>query len=145
MLCGQDGSIGKISQKSLLITDITDFLKEEITGPATFNCNGKEDGCTFEEPAMNELISSVFGDKSIFLNCHSSECLYYTEVPGYQVPSLLILFSNYLASGETRSYSVDCGSSFRNSCIFNYSRTWNLVLCSTISRKSKSWRNSIIR
>jgi len=36
---------------------------------------------------MNELIGSVFGDKSIFLNCESSECLYYTEVPGYQPPA----------------------------------------------------------
>lgn len=35
---------------------------------------------------MNELIGSVFGDQSIFLDCDSSECLYYTEVPGYQVP-----------------------------------------------------------
>ena len=33
---------------------------------------------------MNDLIGSVFGDKSIFLNCESSECLHYTEIPGYQ-------------------------------------------------------------
>jgi hypothetical protein len=66
--------------------DISDFLSEEIKGPASFNCNGKKNGCKFEEPAMNELIGNVFGDKSIYLNCESSECLYYTEVPGYQVP-----------------------------------------------------------
>lgn len=69
-----------------LNVDITDFLKEEIRGPASFSCNGKVDGCRFEEPAMNDLIGSVFGDKSIFLNCESSECLYYTEIPGYKVP-----------------------------------------------------------
>lgn len=67
------------------MVDISDFLKEEIKGPAQFNCNGKKNGCKFEEPAMNELIGSVFGDPSIFLDCDSSECLYYTEVPGYQV------------------------------------------------------------
>jgi hypothetical protein len=68
-----------------LCLDISDFLTEEIKGPASFNCNGKKNGCKFEEPAMNDLIGSVFGDKSIFLNCESSECLYYTQVPGYQV------------------------------------------------------------
>jgi hypothetical protein len=72
-----------------LTLDIGDFLSEEIKGPATFYCNGKKNGCKFEEPAMNELIGSVFGDKSIFLNCESSECLYYTEVPGYQVIRLI--------------------------------------------------------
>jgi hypothetical protein len=69
----------------VLTLDISDFLTEEIKGPATFKCNGKKNGCKFEEPAMNELIGSVFGDKSIFLDCESSECLYYTEIPGYQV------------------------------------------------------------
>jgi len=74
MLCGEDGSL-----------DITDFLREEIKGPASFNCDGKKNGCRFEEPAMNELIGNVFGDKSIFLDCESSECLHYSEVPGYEV------------------------------------------------------------
>jgi hypothetical protein len=87
MLCGEDGSIGIFYSRSRLIVDISDFLKEEIKGPAQFNCNGKKNGCRFEEPAMNELIGSVFGDQSIFLDCDSSECLYYTEVPGYKVHS----------------------------------------------------------
>jgi hypothetical protein len=73
------------SSAMALIVDISDFLTEEIKGPATFTCNGKKNGCKFEEPAMNDLIGSVFGDKSIFLDCKSSECLYYTEVPGYEV------------------------------------------------------------
>ncbi|CAO0792155.1 unnamed protein product [Mucor circinelloides] len=71
MLCGKDGSI-----------DLTDFLKDEIQGPASFNCNGKE--CVFSEPAMNDLISAVFGDDSIYLNCNSGECLHYTMVPGFE-------------------------------------------------------------
>lgn len=80
MLCGQEGSI-----------DIGDFLKEEIKGPASFSCRSTEggssgDGCKFQEPAMNNLIKSVFGDESITLQCDSGECLYETDVPGYQRP-----------------------------------------------------------
>lgn len=43
---------------------------------------------------MNELIGSVFGDPSIFLDCDSSECLYYTEVPGYKVYLAPTIVSN---------------------------------------------------
>jgi ABC-type multidrug transport system ATPase subunit len=80
MLCGADGSI-----------DISEFLTEEIKGPADFTSvktagGSKDDGSIFSEPAMNDLISSVFGDRSIFLSCHSGECLYKTEVPGYERP-----------------------------------------------------------
>ncbi|KAK7525409.1 ATP-binding cassette sub-family G member 2 [Phyllosticta citriasiana] len=80
MLCGEEGSI-----------DIGDFLKEEIKGPASFTSvstdgGSSEDGSKFSEPAMNNLISSVFGDESIFLDCHSGECLYRTDVPGYTRP-----------------------------------------------------------
>ncbi|KAI8347182.1 hypothetical protein EDC96DRAFT_427732, partial [Choanephora cucurbitarum] len=66
MLCGKDGSI--------------DLLKDEIKGPASFDCNGGN--CAFSEPAMDDLISAVFGDDSIFLSCNSGECLHYTMVPG---------------------------------------------------------------
>ena len=79
MLCGEDGSI-----------DIGDFLKESIKGPAEFKSvstpDGRDTGTVFSEPAMNDLISSVFGDPSIFLKCRSGECLYETEVPGYERP-----------------------------------------------------------
>lgn len=79
MLCGENGSI-----------DISDFLTEEIKGPATFSTtssdSGKNDGSTFKEPAMDDLIKSIFGDESITLQCHSGECLYRTDVPGYQRP-----------------------------------------------------------
>lgn len=79
MLCGEEGSI-----------DLTEFLLYEITGPATFKCsatykNGNE-GCSFEEPNMDTLISNVFGDDSITLNCDSGECLHYSEVPGFERP-----------------------------------------------------------
>ncbi|KAH8714807.1 hypothetical protein GQ44DRAFT_713405 [Phaeosphaeriaceae sp. PMI808] len=77
MLCGEAGSI-----------DIGDFLKESIKGPAEFRSisGGKQAGSVFSEPAMNDLISSIFGDESIFLQCNTGECLYQTEVPGYERP-----------------------------------------------------------
>lgn len=75
MLCGESGSI-----------DITDFLAEEIRGPGSFVCSSAAGDCRFEEPAMNELISDVFGDRSITLDCKSSECLHRSEIPGYIRP-----------------------------------------------------------
>ncbi|KAH7884256.1 hypothetical protein F5I97DRAFT_1888019 [Phlebopus sp. FC_14] len=73
-LCGEDGSV-----------DISDFLVEEIRGPATFSCRTGS-GCRFEEPAMNSLINDIFGDAYITLNCEGGECLHYSQVPGYQRP-----------------------------------------------------------
>ena len=80
MLCGEAGSI-----------DIGPFLTERIRGPATFTSVSTEggspdDGSKFSEPAMNGLISNIFGDESIFLKCRSGECLHETEVPGYERP-----------------------------------------------------------
>jgi ABC-type multidrug transport system ATPase subunit/ABC-type multidrug transport system permease subunit len=78
MLCGENGSI-----------DISDFLDQSITGPATFACNQVDGGsnkCAFKEPAMDDLIKSIFGDSSITLGCRSGECLYETEVPGFERP-----------------------------------------------------------
>nr|POE77757.1 abc transporter g family member [Quercus suber] len=71
--------------------DISVFLEEEIKGPASFSSRksftgSAEDGSVFSEPAMNGLISSVFGDKSILLSCGSGECLHKTNIPGYQRP-----------------------------------------------------------
>nr|GAT55146.1 ABC transporter protein [Mycena chlorophos] len=73
-ICGEDGSI-----------NIDDFLKEEIRGPAKFSCRSGS-GCRFEEPAMNELIDSVFGDPYITLECQGGECLHFSQVPGYVRP-----------------------------------------------------------
>ncbi|EHK96774.1 putative ATP-dependent permease [Glarea lozoyensis 74030] len=77
MLCGENGSV-----------DITDFLDEEIRGPASFDCdeNNGINQCKFQEPAMNQLIQQMFGDTSIQINCASGECLYMTEVPGFERP-----------------------------------------------------------
>jgi hypothetical protein len=91
-ICGEDGSVGEYL--TLLLTpyrirdaiDIGDFLKEEIKGPATFSCKTGA-GCKFEEPAMNQLINDIFGDKYISLICEGGECLHYSQVPGYVVRS----------------------------------------------------------
>lgn len=78
MLCGENGSV-----------DITDFLDEQIRGPATFEClqeDGKGNHCAFKEPEMDKLISMMFGDDSITIDCDSGECLHETEVPGFERP-----------------------------------------------------------
>lgn len=79
-LCGEDGSV-----------NIDEFLEEEIKGPASFYTQytyggSAKDGSRFEEPAMNNLISMIFGDEYISLQCRSGECLYETDVPGYTRP-----------------------------------------------------------
>ncbi|KAJ7767192.1 hypothetical protein B0H16DRAFT_352671 [Mycena metata] len=73
-ICGENGSV-----------DITDFLQEEIRGPAALSCKPGA-GCKFEEPAMNDLISDIFGDPYITLDCFSGECLHFSQVPGYVRP-----------------------------------------------------------
>ncbi|POS80611.1 ABC transporter [Diaporthe helianthi] len=76
MLCGENGSV-----------DISDFLTEEIKGPGAFKCtqtSGGANKCTFEEPAMNELINQMFGDSSITLTCRSGECVHFSELPDYK-------------------------------------------------------------
>ncbi|TDL17897.1 hypothetical protein BD410DRAFT_806898 [Rickenella mellea] len=73
-LCGEDGSF-----------DLTDFLAEEITGPASFSCVTGQ-SCIFSEANMNELIQFFFGDPYITLNCKGGECLHYSMVPGYIRP-----------------------------------------------------------
>jgi hypothetical protein len=83
-ICGENGSV-----------DISDFLVEEIKGPATFSCKSKE-GCKFQEPAMNDLIDQIFGDPYITLQCEGGECLHYSQVPGYVVCPSLILFMYFL-------------------------------------------------
>ncbi|KAG0207816.1 hypothetical protein BGX33_006623 [Mortierella sp. NVP41] len=74
MLCGKDGSV-----------NIDDFLEEEIHGPADFKCTD-DNKCVFQEPAMNELIMTMFGDPAIYLKCSAGECLHYTQVPGFTRP-----------------------------------------------------------
>ncbi|KAF9507579.1 hypothetical protein BS47DRAFT_1373861 [Hydnum rufescens UP504] len=74
MLCGEADSI-----------DISEFLTDNIKGPASFSCTTGS-GCKFEEPEMNQLINDIFGDRYITLDCESGECLHYTQVPGYHKP-----------------------------------------------------------
>lgn len=80
MLCGAENSV-----------DLTDFLVQSIKGPASFSTlvtrgGSSQDRSKFQEPAMDDLIKSIFGDPSIYLQCRAGECLYKTEVPGYKVP-----------------------------------------------------------
>ncbi|KAI0179033.1 hypothetical protein GGR52DRAFT_534567 [Hypoxylon sp. FL1284] len=78
MLCGADGSI-----------DLTDFLNESVHGPATFSClqeNGGINNCKFKEPSLDWMVRNIFGDESIELDCRAGECLYRTQVPGYERP-----------------------------------------------------------
>ncbi|MCJ1380399.1 hypothetical protein MMC17_003502 [Xylographa soralifera] len=81
MLCGEgEGAL-----------DIGEFLDQSIKGPATFSSlitegGSSRDGSKFEEPEMNGLIQSIFGDEYITLDCNAGECLYRTEVPGYERP-----------------------------------------------------------
>jgi hypothetical protein len=94
MLCGENGSVGECIRSTrllrlpLILPDITDFLVEEIKGPAKFTCG--DAGCRFEEAAMNQLITDVFGDPYITLNCTSGECLAANQVPGYSVSHFLM-------------------------------------------------------
>ncbi|KAF8196368.1 hypothetical protein K438DRAFT_1968080 [Mycena galopus ATCC 62051] len=72
-ICGENGSV-----------NIADFLKEEVKGPATFSC--RDSACKFEEPAMNELLTVVFADPYITVDCAAGECLHFSQVPGYIRP-----------------------------------------------------------
>ena len=91
-ICGEDGSLGmfpilygmSLMSIDLSCLDITDFLRENIKGPAQFICTEGQ-GCTFEEPGMNDLIETFFGDHYITLQCKGGECLHYSQVPGYVV------------------------------------------------------------
>lgn len=102
MLCGESGSVGGFisctdQQHSFArlthsnyschrFIDIGDFLREEIKGPGKFSCSSDGRGCRFEEPAMNQLITDIFGDTYITLDCQSGECMHYTMVPGFKAP-----------------------------------------------------------
>jgi hypothetical protein len=110
-LCGEDGSVSEYPERQLTLTaDIDDFLTEEVKGPGSFNCvSGK--GCSFEEPAMNQLINDIFGDASITLDCEAGECLHYSQVPGYNPPAKpdntrWIALSISLAAGMFLSFGL---------------------------------------
>lgn len=114
-ICGEDGSVGmsdglcQFTRSDIVVADIGEFLKQEIKGPASFSCvSGK--GCKFEEPAMNDLIDSIFGDRYITLTCEGGECLHYSQVPGYVVRSHRLVLcatqphSLYSATSQARQH-----------------------------------------
>ena len=72
------------------LSDIHEYFENDIKGPATFQCTTGR-GCTFSEEAMDELITTFFGDPMITLQCESGECLHYSQVPGYVVSFLTLL------------------------------------------------------
>ena len=77
-LCGEGGGI-----------DLSDFLSEEIKGPGAFreiSTGPGQSSSVFTEPAMDDMISNIFGDSSISLECTSGECLYKLDVPGFEKP-----------------------------------------------------------
>src|SRR5258706_975108 len=94
MLCGEEGSVGELDN-GLTVgpnsqdSDISEFLDQEIRGPANFECNVGS-SCTFKEPAMNNLIHDIFGDGYITLKCKGGECLHYSQVPGFVVRDELL-------------------------------------------------------
>jgi hypothetical protein len=94
-ICGEDGSIGEgfrcgyRTQWIDYYPDISDFLTEDIKGPASFSCKTGS-GCKFQEPAMNQLINDIFGDGYISLECEGGECLHISQVPGYVVGFVIL-------------------------------------------------------
>lgn len=74
LLCGKEGSL-----------DLSEWLVKSVKGPGDLNCNAGGE-CSFQEPEMDKLIRYVFGDNSIELQCDASECLHYSQIPGYEIP-----------------------------------------------------------
>lgn len=71
--------------------DIGPLLRDNIKGPGILRTTSTKggspnDGSIFSEPALDDLVSSVFGDDSIMLQCDQGECLYKTNVPGFEKP-----------------------------------------------------------
>jgi len=116
-ICGEDGSVGQysslwLSRRAETRLDIGEFLNEEIKGPATFSCKTGA-SCKFEEPAMNQLINDIFGDKYISLICKGGECLHYSQVPGYVVctgdsSSRPFRQYSFTETSQTKQHSLDC-------------------------------------
>lgn len=101
-LCGGNGPTSTFNIYFIIILvmsyltqppDLTEYLQDEIKGPAKFSCTGGMSNCKFEEDAMNEMTDSIFADPYITLTCGGGECLHYSQVPGYIVslsPALML-------------------------------------------------------
>lgn len=120
MLCGEAGSI-----------DISEFLTETIRGPGEFSCDVAKRNCKFSEPSMNDLISSVFGDPYITLQCKSGECIHKSEIPGYDLPdhnrltlgNLISIIGVAIICGfiiVTSIYNISKSPLFKSSDHFDY-------------------------
>ena len=112
MLCGEAGSVGEYGSElcaglNSRHSDISEFLDQEIRGPANFECRTGA-GCNFKEPAMNNLIHDIFGDGYITLECKSGECLHYTQVPGFVVRDVLLLSSSIALMTRTAAEEHKC-------------------------------------
>ena len=112
--------------------DIDDFLDQEIRGPATFSCKSGA-GCVFEEPGMNDLINTIFGDDYISLKCNSGECLHVSQVPGYVVrwdAVFAVLFSTEYETEPSyaRQYSLVSVKRFRRDSFRAYCVPWYVVI-----------------
>ncbi|THH33239.1 hypothetical protein EUX98_g1004 [Antrodiella citrinella] len=83
--CNVDVSPDASSVEKKGVADIHEYFEDFIKGPATFKCTTGS-GCIFSEDAMNELITTFFGDPYITLQCEGGECLHYSQVPGYVRP-----------------------------------------------------------
>jgi hypothetical protein len=104
--------------------DISDFLTEEVKGPANHTCETGQ-GCRFEEPAINALINDIFGDPYITTNCESGECLHRSQVPGYKVRFFGITWNislEFIVIGACRTrttasqYTKNCADRGANRC-----------------------------
>ncbi|KAJ7253434.1 hypothetical protein C8J57DRAFT_624645 [Mycena rebaudengoi] len=61
--------------------DQSEFFQKEIKGPASFSCKTGA-GCKFEGPGMDMLVSALYGDDSMTMDCDVGECLRRSQVPG---------------------------------------------------------------
>ncbi|KAJ7222886.1 hypothetical protein C8J57DRAFT_1482182 [Mycena rebaudengoi] len=59
----------------------SEFFQKEIKGPASFSCKTGA-GCKFEGPGMDMLVSALYGDDSMTMDCDVGECLRRSQVPG---------------------------------------------------------------
>ena len=126
--------------------DITEFLRDEITGPASFSCKTNE-GCKFEEPGMNGLIEMFFGDGYITLQCDSGECLHYSQVPGYVVRPQLdrsltqMFMSIIVGTPKARHYPI-CGPQCCRARSSRHRRIRRLVVCQSNALQRLRWHPS---
>jgi hypothetical protein len=93
LLCGESGSIDLTEWFDSIEIKLRFTSIEGPTGPAELSCNSVPSDtnqslfyrkCSFSEKNMNQLISDVFGDPFISLECEmAGECIHDSQMPGY--------------------------------------------------------------